>query len=201
MIGRMIAAAFLGVIGLGSSLAHAGDGGARLSIDWGKLFARPEWAQLHKRPSVVAAVDALHTRVLTEESMPWFGSAIHVAILARDWQGAQRLLGSHLCATDALRVSRSSRMVVTRFILSDGRIAPFAQLGLGQWRLDPELLPIFRSDTELAGQIGVGVDIPIAPHAGVAFETDYTVLYREAHEQHVASPRVWSTLAVARMEL
>lgn len=200
MICRLIAALSLAVISLLPKLARAGEG-TRLSISWGSLFARPEWAMLHKRPSVVSAVDALRTRALTEESLPWLGSAFQVAILARDWQGSTRLLGSHLCATDALRVSRSSRMLLARILLSDGRIAPFAQLGFGQWRVDPELLPLVRSETEIAGQIGLGIDVPLAPHAGLAFETDYTVLYREAHESHVAAPRVWSTLAVARMEL
>jgi hypothetical protein len=172
-----------------------------MTIDWGRLFARSEWSMLYKTPTAFPAVDALRSRVLTEESSRWFGTAFSVSILARDWQGATRLLGSHLCATDALRVSRSSRMVLTRAILMEGRIAPFAQLGFGQWRVDADLQPILPVETEIAAQLGLGFDINLARHLTMAFETDYTVLYREGRNHALASPRVWSSLAVARLEL
>lgn len=206
MLGRLIAAVSVGAAALIPSLAHAGEALPRL--DWKGLFARPEWGILHKQPSVVGSVDALRSRVTDGSAREpkawlggWLGSAFRFAIVARDWQGAQRVVGTHLCATDALRVSRSSRMVLSRIVLMDGRIAPFAHLGLGQWRVDSDLLPFVPIDTQLAGQVGFGLDVPLASHAGLAVETDYTVLYREALDQHLLSPRVWSTLAVARMEL
>ena len=203
MLGRLFAVLAFALLLAAPSAAHASEGMPRLTIDWGKLFARSEWSALYKAPGQlpVPSAEASRVRVIDEETSAWLGSSIGLAVVARDWQGAQRLLGSHLCATDALRVARSSRMVVGRVGLRGGRVMPFAQIGLGQWRLDPELLPYFPHETEMAAQLGMGFEITLSHRASLAFEADHTVLYREAHESHVASPHVWGGFAVARVEL
>lgn len=201
MLGRLLAVLAFTFLFAAPSAAHATEGMPRLTIDWGRLFARSEWSALYKQPGLPSGGDTSQARVVDEEASAWLGSTIGMAIVARDWQGAQRLLGSHLCATDALRVARSSRMVVSRIGLRGGKVMPFAQIGLGQWRLDPELLPYFPHETEMAAQLGMGFEITISKRASLAVEADHTVLYREAHESHIASPHVWGGFAVARLEL
>jgi hypothetical protein len=124
----------------------------------------------------------------------WVGVTPHLSLVARDWGGVQMLLGGHVALTDQLRLSRSSRMVVSRVRLADGRIAPFAQIGLGQWRVDTDLMPVLPRDTELATQLGGGFELKLAPRWRLALQIDYTVLYREGHEpQQVAGTRLWGS--------
>ena len=105
--------------------------------------------------------------------------------------------------TDGMRLSRSSRMIMSRIRLGEQgtRVVPFAQVGLGQWRVDTELMPLTVSDTEIAAQGGAGIEIRIARQWQLAAEIDATVLYREAHEpQHVRTPRMWGTFLASRIE-
>ena len=132
------------------------------------------------------------------QSAPWVGASPDFSIVARDWRSTQLLVG-RLSLTDQSRVTRSSRMVVTRVRLIDGVLAPFAQVGLGQWRIDNDLLPSLPRDVELAGQIGSGFDLALGRSAALAVEVDYTLLYREQHEpQMVVGPHVWATFLAAR---
>jgi hypothetical protein len=128
----------------------------------------------------------------------WFGLSPHVSLIARDWGGAQLLLG-HLALTDQLRLSRSSRMVVTRIRLADGRFAPFAHVGVGQWRVDTDLMPVLPRDVELATQVGAGFELAFSRRAALAIEADHTILIREQHEpQMISTPYVWGTFLAAR---
>ena len=96
-------------------------------------------------------------------------------------------------------MSRSSRMVVTRFRLADGRIAPFAHVGLGQWRVDTDLMPVLPNDIELATQVGGGFEIALSRRATLAVEADDTILMRATHEpQTIPGPHVWGTFLAAR---
>jgi hypothetical protein len=79
-------------------------------------------------------------------------------------------------ATDELRPTRSNRMVVSRVRLADGLVAPFAQLGLGEWRVDPTVLPALPPEQELAAQAGLGFEVSLSPATVVAFEADWTLL-------------------------
>src|SRR5260221_12165788 len=84
-------------------------------------------------------------------------------------------------------------MFITRVRIADGRLAPFAQVGLGQWRIDTDLMPSLPRDVELAAQLGGGFELALAKLAAVALEVDYTLLYRETHEpQMVFAPQVLS---------
>jgi hypothetical protein len=130
--------------------------------------------------------------------MKWFGVSPHVSIVARDWGGAQLLLG-HLTLTDQLRLSRSSRMFVSRVRLADGRFAPFAHVGIGQWRVDTDLMPVLPRDVELATQLGLGFEIAFARQAALALEGDYTILIRDQHEpQMVAAPHLLGAFLAGR---
>jgi hypothetical protein len=130
---------------------------------------------------------------------PWIGTRPNFSLVARDWGGSQLLVG-HLTLTDQLRLSRSIRMVVTRVRLSNGRLAPFAHVGLGQWRVDTSLLPAVPADEELAGQLGGGFELALGPRASIAIEADWTLLYRERYEpQMVSSPQLWATFLASRI--
>ena len=175
------------------------DDSTGLTVQWGKLIdvihrgsaaLLPEkgW-QIGREPS--------HT---PSDELRWVGLSPHVALIARDWDAARVLVG-HLSPTDQIRLSRSSRMFVTRLRLADGRISPFAQVGLGQWRIDTDLMPVLPRDVELAGQLGGGFEVTVSRLAALAVEADFTMLYRERREpQMVSEPRLWGTFLVARMQ-
>jgi hypothetical protein len=129
---------------------------------------------------------------------PWIGLSPRLSIVARDWSSSQRLWG-YMGLTDQLRLSRSSRMVVSRIRLADGRLAPFAQLGLGQWRVDTAVVPALPSDVELAAQIGAGFELRVTRGAVLALEVDRTDLYRPGRDPlSVACPHLWGALLAAR---
>jgi hypothetical protein len=84
-------------------------------------------------------------------------------------------------------------------LLGDGRVAPFAQMGLGQWRIDTSLMPGMQQDVELAMQLATGFELRLTRTWKLALEADYTVLYREVHEpQMVTSPWLWGTILATR---
>jgi hypothetical protein len=119
-------------------------------------------------------------------------------LLARDWGGTMLLMG-HLSPTDQFRLSRSTRMIMGRVHIPVGRFMPFGQVGLGQWRLDPDIFPACVRDVESAGQVGGGLEVAVARAAVVALEADYTVLYREQHEpQMVDTAHHWASFVAAR---
>ncbi len=92
-------------------------------------------------------------------------------------------------------------MIVSRVRVSDGRLVPFVQMGLGQWRIDTDLMPGLQRDVEFAGQLGGGLEWAIARGALIALEADSTLLYRAQHEpQMVCQPHLWSSLLAARFE-
>jgi hypothetical protein len=124
--------------------------------------------------------------------------APRASLIARDWGGAMVLTG-HLSPTDQFRLSRSTRMIMGRVHVPVGRFTPFGQLGLGQWRLDPDLFPSCVRDVESAGLLGGGLEVALARTAVVALEADYTVLYREQHEpQMVDAAHHWGSFVAAR---
>lgn len=191
------------------------DDGLRLSVDWGKLgdvLCDGAARLLHhgsgrvERSVAPGGTGRLVPRSRAEAMPPsqpppdakWLGASPQVSLVARDW-GASQLLVGQLTLTDQLRVIRSIRMVVSRVRLANGRLSPFAQLGLGQWRVDNDLLPLLPRDVELAGQAGGGCEFALARAAALAVEVDYTVLYREQHQpQMVTGPRIVGAYLAAR---
>jgi hypothetical protein len=120
------------------------------------------------------------------------------SLVAHDW-GGPRLFVGHLSPVDQMRLSRSSRMLVGRIRVPLARVVPFVQLGLGQWRIDPELLP-YRNDAAYAAQLGYGFEVMVSPHATVVFEADSTFLYRDRDPRCVQArpPAMWGSFVAAR---
>jgi len=168
------------------------DESMRLSVEWEKVGAAIRASAEARDPG------RERDREPASGDTPWIGLSPTLSIVAHDWNASQRLWG-YLGPTDQLRLSRSSRMVVTRVRLGHGRIAPFAQLGLGQWRVDTSVLITLPSDVEIAAQVGAGFELRVAPGFVLALELDGTTLYREAREpQMVACPRMWGSLLAGR---
>lgn len=178
------------------SLAAADDG-LRFTVDWDKLGV-----VLHEGTTSLLPHESWHADAVEARSTPesFLGTSPHLALVARDW-GVSQVLWGHLAVTDQFRLSRSSRMVVTRVRLAEGRLMPFVHVGVGQWRADTSVVPMLQSDTQLASQMGGGFELEIAPSVVVALEGDCTVLYREGREASpasVASGELWSALLATR---
>jgi hypothetical protein len=178
-------------------IAHAGEGAIRLEVDWSKL-----------EPIMIAGPSAFLSREKTttgahlgedDPTERWLQMSPRLSFVARDWGSTQLVAGAHAMPTDLLRLDRASRMVIGRMLLGEGRVAPFAQLGLGQWRIDTSLMPAMPQDVELAMQVSTGFEFRITRTWSFALEGDYTILYREVHEpQMVTSPHLWGSILAMR---
>src|SRR5262249_31862434 len=90
---------------------------------WAKIETESQKEQAHPRQAQVAVPE----RGTPELGTAWFGVAPRVSFVARDWGAARSIAGGPITLTDAVRVSRSNRMVLSRIRLGEGRIIPFAQ--------------------------------------------------------------------------
>jgi hypothetical protein len=201
---RGAARAIAGVVALAAWLTGSdarADDRLRISIDWARLAGvMHDFSAFLPRESWQPGVE--HGSRINQEQPRSFGLSPHLSLFARDWGSTQLLLG-HLAPTDQVRLSRSSRMVVSRVRIVGERFAPFVQAGLGQWRVDTDLMPVLPRDVSLAAQVGGGFEFAVwsraAFHAVIALEADYTVLYREQREpQMVSGPHLWGTFFAAR---
>jgi hypothetical protein len=117
----------------------------------------------------------------TEQRKPFFDLAAPTAsVVARDWHGSLRIMGDHTLVLDDLRATASNRMVMGR-LATDSRMSTFVQVGLGQWRIDPAMFPTARSYSEMAGQVGSGVELRLSSRVRIASEVTYTALYHDLH--------------------
>ncbi len=190
--------------GMAYSYSSRADVMPRLTLDWGRVYEKGASLLTMKRTTELPPPEV--TRQLGR--LPplggsWFSFAPRTSLLARDWSAAKHLAGGQLLLTDAMRLTRSSRMVVSRLRFSEPgtRIIPFAQVAFGQWRVDNELMPRTAPDTELAAQGGVGIDLRVTRAWQLAAETDFTIIYRERNEAgHATAPRMWSTMLASRIE-
>ena len=131
----------------------------------------------------------------------WLGFMPTISLVARDWGTSFRVAGDRLALVDALRLTTSTRMVLTRVRLSEARISPFAQVGIGQWRTDPYLLPLTPRYTELAAQAAGGVEVRVRGTWQLALESTMTMLYREGRsEGDYPSTHMWSTSFASRVD-
>lgn len=187
-------------------------GGVGVNVDWGRLLAeldgyvrRGSMTLERGEPSAyVATVTApgRHAQPLVlADGNAWFGVAPSVSFVARDWGTAYRLSGDKLSLIDAVRLSESTRMVLTRVRLNrDRRVTPFVQLGAGQWRTDRKFLPLRTGDTELAAQVGVGVELQLVGPWQLACEAGATLFIREHRETNdVPETRMWSAMIASRL--
>jgi hypothetical protein len=168
-------------------------------VDWAGLF---DWTT---KQLMGASAESPHASPTTAEAAPDADSSVpraqplvvlvpRAAVLVRDWRGSMRLAGQ-TAVTDDLRPSASYRMAVTR-IAASGRLAPYLQIGAGQWRLDPVLFPAQPSDEHIAGQLGGGIEYQAVARVRIAGEASYTFLYREPSEDPV--PRFITVFVAAR---
>ena len=175
------------------------------AFDWERFILDADAHARNKseKPSLAARVERAQAGdiYLQNDGSAWFGVAPRVSFVARDWANAYRLAGDRLGLLDAVRLSQSTRMVVTRVRLSNARVAPFTQLGLGQWRVDRDLLPLTPRTTELAGQLGGGVEVQVAAWWQLAAESTLTAIYREQREPNdLPQTRMWSAMVASRFE-
>lgn len=200
-----------GVVLAAASDARAEEG--RGAIDWERLLVRIDhFARTGAESDQPHAESARHSERPAATSEPyaqnpgnaWVGVVPRVAFVARDWAAAYKLAGDRLSLVDAMRLSKSTRMVVTRVRFGDisvARVTPFAQIGLGQWRTDTSLMPGTRRSVEIAGQAGGGVEIQITRTWQMAAESSITGIYREQREpDSLPQTSLWSCMLASRLE-
>lgn len=76
-------------------------------------------------------------------------------------------------------------------VATGGRFTTFAQLGVGEWRIDTAMFPNARAYSEIAGQIGAGFELALSSRLRAAGEAQYTVLSRSArYAPDEVAPRI-----------
>jgi hypothetical protein len=191
-----------------SSAAHAETG--RATIDWARFLVELDAYARHgaeKQTAVTtSATHAERTQQLFVQTAgnAWFGVAPRVSLVARDWGNSYRISGDQLSVVDAMRLTSSTRMVMSRVRFGDigtTLITPFAQLGFGQWRTDSKFLPLTPSSTEIAAQVGGGLELHVTRSFHVACETSATMFIRDEREAGaLPQTRLWSTTLASRLE-
>ncbi len=178
----------------------------RGTLDWGRVLVEMDQLArggMEKKPQATPSKSEHQptTDTYTQNATnPWFGVAPRMSFVARDWGATHRLFGDRLSIVDTQRLTRSARMVMMRVRMNDSRLTPFAQLGLGQWRVDTLLLPLTPKSEELAGQIGGGFELRIGKWQ-IAMESTVTAIYRETREANdIPQTRMWSTMLASRVE-
>jgi hypothetical protein len=157
---------------------HAGGAKAdlpvRIAVDWEKLgvllqrddaeppSGRRSETDHYQRPSTARSLFDAATG-----SGRW-------SLIARDWNASRPIMGPST-AIDEVKTWRSRRMVLMRIKLTEGPLAPFAQIGLGEWRIDPDA-PSLPHVSLTAGQIGIGLGYALASTISIVVEADCTAL-------------------------
>jgi hypothetical protein len=77
---------------------------------------------------------------------------LRTSIVARDWHGAFAVSGEGSLLSDSFRLTRSSRMMIGRVTFGNWRVMPYAHVGLGEWRIDRDFLPLSQANQEFASQ-------------------------------------------------
>jgi hypothetical protein len=207
-----LAASFAAIVAAMTIAAPARADESRAAIDWmTKLVQLDQYVRTGaERPQLVLPARASERPAATSEPYEqnpgnaWFGVAPRVSFVARDWATSLRLAGDRLSLVDAMRLSQSTRMIVTRVRFGDlrvSRVTPFAQVGLGQWRTDTNIMPLTPRSTEIAGQAGGGIEIQVSRSWQLAVESSMTALYREQREDtSIPQTRFWSAMFASRLE-
>lgn len=205
----MLAAVVAGAIPMTApALAETGPIAGAVAVDWGRLLAELDAYARYgaERPVASAPQQAAAERTsqpyVQNAGNAWFGVAPRVSFVARDWGGSYRLTGDRLSLVDAMRLSSSTRMVLSRVRFGDfgtTRITPFTQAGFGQWRTDPAILPFMPRATEVAAQLGGGVEVNVARNWQLACETSGTFFIRDGRED-LRQTMLWSATLATRME-
>lgn len=158
------------------------------------------------KPRAAARIEAVREAQLDSrtETRPahWLELSPRISLVARDWGESHKIAGgSNLLLTDVMRVTRSSRVLMSRVHLGAGPLVPFVQVAVGQWRIDTNMLPALPGATEAASQVGFGFEL--APMRGVriACESSWTRFWREGRDREALPvTKVFGTLVAARAE-
>lgn len=120
------------------------------------------------------------------------------SLVARDWRGSLKVAGRTMLIDD-LRPAASHRMVIAR-IASDARLSPYAQVGAGEWRVDPVLFPQMPTRQAYAGSVGAGLELRTNAGLQIAGEAGYTIFYREGPKDALdeRDPHVLTVLFAAQ---
>lgn len=120
------------------------------------------------------------------------------SLVARDWKGSLKVAGRTMLIDD-LRPAASHRMVIAR-IASDARLSPYAQVGAGEWRVDPVLFPQMPTRQAYAGSVGAGLELRTSTGFQIAGEACYTIFYREGPKDPIdeRDPHVLTVLFAAQ---
>ncbi|MDB5212464.1 MAG: hypothetical protein JWO86_391 [Myxococcaceae bacterium] len=204
---------------LATSSASAEDAGGAKGVDWSRVVA--DFDRVARQGADVldsprCATSGCETSTNATAAAPERGFKLNVqdttndllafrpmmSLVARDWNSSFRVAGDRLALIDAMRLTTSTRMVLARVRMSDARIAPFAQVGLGQWRTDPFVLPLTPRYEEIAAQATGGVELRLMGSWQVALETTTTMLYREQQQstRDLPSAHMWSTTFASRFD-
>lgn len=184
----------------------------RAAIDWERLLvgldsyarhgAEKPTASVH--PQTSAASERTSQLYVQNAGNAWFGVAPRVSFVARDWGGSYRIFGDQLSIVDAMRLTESTRMVLSRVRFGDfgsTRIMPFAQVGFGQWRTDTKILPLSPRSVEVAAQVGAGFEVSLTRTWQLACETSATLFIRDQRELgDLPETKLWSTTLATRLE-
>lgn len=174
------------------------------TVDWGRLLVRANSEVPHvlEGMSPPSSPPGRGLSVERDESPPQPRLpelAPRLTFFARDW-GRSHLLKGRLPASELFRLSRSSRMLLGRVTFFSGSITPYAQLGLGQWRVDTSVVAVSPHNTELAMQIGGGLDVRAFDVCDIVVEASTTFFYRDTpHPDDVPRAHVARGLVAAFM--
>jgi hypothetical protein len=145
------------------------------------------------------ATNANPTAAPTERA-PQIDLLPRASLVARDWRGSMKVAGRTVLIDD-LRPAASHRMVFLRIAAGAGgaRLSPYAQLGAGEWRVDPVLFPQMPTRQAYAGSAGAGLELRTNAGLRIAAEADYTFFYREGPiAMGDPGPRLLTVLFAAR---
>jgi hypothetical protein len=176
-------------------------------VDWGKaLIELDHFARKGAEQATPSPVAAPGRQSLSGDPNPgslgnaWFGVAPRVTLVARDWASSTRLAGDRMSVVETMRLAASTRMVVSRARLSNARFTPFIQVGLGQWRVDRNYLPLTPGTIEIASQLGTGFELRLTRHWQAAAEANATTLIREGYNSSLPQLVLWSAFIASRVE-
>jgi hypothetical protein len=144
-----------------------------------RVIEETGWLRAHYpgAPGASAERPTLFHRDPLADPTELLGTDLRVAVVARDWKEAFNLTDGRSLLFDRLRMIRSSRMAVARFVLVGGRILPYVEASLGQWRPDSDVVPWLRADQEMASQVALGVQVHLAPRCAFAWDVEETQIY------------------------
>lgn len=122
------------------------------------------------------------------------------SLLLRDWRESFVVAGAPALLVDDIRPFATNRVALARLTApaietkrATLSVSPFAQVGAGEWRIDPVLIPAMPIASTYAGQIGGGLEITIARQVHIAAEGQTTYLYgAQPWSGNVTMPRVLS---------